>query len=193
MPNFNSIIDIKEFFNRHNGIQRSNRYSVSFVNLPAELPVVPVNDFKCIAATIGSRAIDGVADGLAGYGPGRTVPRSQKFPQGVMLAFPVTTDNFITDFYDKWFNTIYSGGRQRGGDYSTAFQVGYYDQIVAPVQMKINLLDLNGNINRTYTFYEVYPVEALPMELSMMDTNKFATYQVLMFYRDFTFTPGPAI
>ena len=193
MANTNSIIEIKEFFQRHGGMQRSNRFNLSFVNLPAALPKIPLNDFKISAATIGARAIDGAADGLAGYGPGRTIPRSQKFPQGILLTFPVTNDNFIMDFYDKWFNTIYSGGRQRNGDYATAFQVAFYDEIVAPVQMKIDLLDLNGNINRTYTFYEVYPIEALPIELSMMEPNKIALYQVLMFYRDFTFTPGPAI
>ena len=53
--------------------------------------------------------------------------------------------------------------------------------------MKINLLDPNGNINATYEFYEVYPVECLPMELNMVKNDLYSVYQVLMMYRDFNF------
>jgi hypothetical protein len=187
--NNNSILTIKDFFDRHQGLQRSNRFSMSFLNLPKTLPIVDNIDFNPISVTIGSRAIDGVADNLAGYGLGRTVPRSQKFPQGVLLAFPITSDHFITDFYDAWFNAIYSGGRQQG-DYTKPYQLSYYDDIIYNTQMNINLLDLNGNINRTYSFYEVYPIECLPLELNMIENNKYSVYQVLMMFRDFTFTKG---
>ena len=186
-PNNNSILTIKDFFDRHQGLQRNNRFSMSFFNLPSGLPALPNKDLNPIAITIGSRAIDGIADNLAGYGPGRTVPRSQKFPQGIMLSFPVTNDNFITDFYDAWFNRIYSGGRQQG-DYSKPFQLSFYDDIIANSQMKIDLLDPNGNINRSFTFFEVYPIESLPLELNMLDTNRYLVYQVLMMFRDFTIT-----
>jgi hypothetical protein len=188
-PNNNSILTIKDFFDRHNGLQRSNRFSMSFVNLPEGLPQLPNQDLNPIAVTIGSRAIDGVADNLAGYGPGRTVPRSQKFPQGVQIAFPITNDHFITDFFDAWFNKIYSGGRQQG-NYSKPFQLSYYDDIIANTQMKISMLDPNGNINRTFTFYEIYPIENLPIELNMLKTNEYSMYQVLMYFRDFTFKSG---
>jgi hypothetical protein len=186
----NSITAIKDFFDRHKGLQRPNRFSMSFNGLPPALSgLVPANDFQPIGVMIGARAIDSVADNLAGYGLGRSVPRSQKFPQGVMLTFAVTNDHFITDFYDTWFNLIYSGGRQRG-TYKTPFQLSYYDDIIAKTQMKINILDPNGNINRIYTFFEIYPIECLPIELSMMKTNDYMTYQVLMMFRDFTFKPG---
>jgi hypothetical protein len=188
-PNNNSILTIKDFFDRHNGLQRSNRFSMSFTNLPAGLPTVPNTDLNPISVVIGARAIDGVADNLAGYGSGRTVPRSQKFPQGIMLSFPITNDHIITDFYDAWFNKIYSGGRQKG-NYATPFQLSFYDDIITNCTMNIDLLDLNGNINRTYTFYEVYPIECLPIELNMLENNKYSIYQVLMMFRDFTFKAG---
>jgi hypothetical protein len=186
MANSNSIINIKDFFDRHKGLQRSNRFSMS-LSLPETLPQISNDDLQPLAVTIGSRAIDGIADNLAGYGLGRTVPRSQKFPQGVLLTFAVTNDNFITDFFDTWFNTIYSGGRQKGY-YGAPFQLSYYDDIILDASMNINLLDLNGNINRTFTFYEIYPIETLPIVLDMIDANKYSTYQVLINFRDFTFT-----
>lgn len=184
MANSNSIINIKNFFDRHKGLQRTNRFSMS-LSLPESLPQVLNEDLYPLAVTIGSRAIDGIADNLAGYGLGRTVPRSQKFPQGVLLTFAITNDNFIPDFFNNWFNAIYSGGRQKGY-YGAPFTLQYYDKIILDAEMDINLLDPNGNINRTYTFYEIYPLENLPLTLDMMESNKYLTYQVLMNFRDFT-------
>lgn len=189
LNNTNSIIAIKDFFDRHKGLQRNNRFALSFLNLPGALPQIPNSEFNPIAVTIPGRAIDGVADNLAGYGRGRTIPRSQKFPGGVLLAFPVTNDHMITDFFNTWFNLIYSGGRQKG-NYASPFQLSYYDDIIYKSQMNVDLLDPNGQINRTYQFYEVYPLECLPMELNMMDTNKYSVYQVLMMFRDFNFVQG---
>lgn len=188
-PNNNSILTIKDFFDRHNGLQRSNRFSLSFVNLPEGVPAIPNEDLNPIAITIGARAIDTIADGLAGYGPGRTIPRSQKFPQGLLMTFPITNDNFITKFFNSWFNRIYSGGRQLG-NLNTAFRLEYYDTIVANTQMKISLLDPNGNPNITYTFYEVFPLECLPIDLNMLKTNEYSTYTALMFFRDFSVQDG---
>lgn len=186
MANTNSIINIKNFFDLHGGLQRSNRFSMS-LRLPPALPQVLDSDLYPIAVTIGARAIDGIADNLAGYGLGRTVPRSQKFPQGVLVTFPITNDNFISDFFNSWFNAIYSGGRQRGA-INVPYQLSYYDDIILNAEMDINLLDLNGNINRTFTFYEIFPIESLPIELNMIDANKYSTYQVLINFRDYTFT-----
>jgi len=182
----NSIIGIKDFFSRHRGLQRSNRFSMSFLNLPRKIPQLENFDLNPLSIAVSGRAIDGVADNLAGYGLGRTVPRSQKFPEGVMLNFPITNDHQITYFFNEWFNAIYAGGRQKG-DYTKPFQLSYYDDIIYNTQMNINLLDPNGNINATYEFYEVYPVECLPMELSMLKNDLYSVYAVLMMYRDFNF------
>ena len=182
----NSIIGIKDFFSRHRGLQRSNRFSMSFLNLPRKIPQIENFDLNPLSVTISGRAIDGVADNLAGYGLGRTVPRSQKFPEGVMLNFAITNDHQITYFFNEWFNAIYAGGRQKG-DYTKPFQLSYYDDIIYNTQMNINYLDPNGNINATYEFYEVYPVECLPMELNMVKNDLYSVYQVLMMYRDFNF------
>lgn len=183
----NAINNIKLFFDRHQGIQRNNRYAVSFQGLPASLPQISPDDLKVNSVDMASRAIDAVADNLIGYGNGRLVPRYQKFVGGVLLTFPVTNDNFIVSFFNTWFNTIYSGGRLRGAT-SVPFQLQYYDDIIYPCRMKVDVLDPNGNINRAFTFFEVYPVENLPISMNMADNNKFLTYTVLMNYREFSVT-----
>jgi hypothetical protein len=185
-PNANSIIGVKEFFDRHNGLQRSNRFSVTFNNLPEGLPEVAPTDYKVESVAMAARAIDSVSDNLAGYGSGRAVPRSQRFIPGVLLRMPVTGDNFILDFFNSWFNIIYSGGRIKG-DYNTPFVLKYYDDVVLNCSMDVKILDLNGKTTRKYTFYEVYPIECIPVELAMSEPNKFMSLQVLLNYRDFTF------
>jgi len=185
----NSITFIKDFFDRHNGLQRSNRFSLSFINLPDAIRPPDNTEINPISVTIGARAIDGVADSLAGYGGGRTVPRSQKFPQGILMSFPITNDHFITTFFDRWFNALYSGGRQRG-NLQQAFQVGFYDDLISNTQMKLTLLDLNGEPNATFTFFEIYPVETMPIVLSMLENNEYSVYSVLILFRDFNFNVG---
>jgi len=180
----NSINDIKSFFDRHNGLQRNNRFSVSFPSLPQALNKPPAEDFQTLAVAMGARSIDVIADNLIGYGPGRYVPRYQKFVGGVMLNIPVTNDNFIIDFFNQWFNLIYAGGRVKGNE-TNPYQLSYYNDIIYPSQMHIRLLDPNGNVNRIFKFYEVYPLESLPLELYMEKTNDYLIYKVMMNYREF--------
>lgn len=178
----NSINNIKQFFDRHQGLQRPNRFSLEFAGLPSSLSEsVPNEDLQLLGAVMGTRSIDVMLDNLAGYGFGRAVPRSIKYPGGVLLTFPVTGDNFIIRFFENWFNSLFPqnlNGRQ----------VQYYDTLVKPVTMKINILDLNGNKKSTYNFYEVYPLETLPVEFKMDDKNSFLTLQVLMNFRNFILT-----
>lgn len=187
MTTENTITTVKNYFDRHNGLQRSNRYSLSFSGLPSGLPQQAADDFKAKSVSMGARAIDSVSDNLAGYGSGRAVPRSQRFIPGVLLTFAVTNDNHILDFFNAWFNKIYSGGRLKG-NLSTPFQLSFYNTTVYNCQMTVKLLDPNGGVNRKFTFYEVYPIENIPMEVSMLEVNKFMTFQILMNFREFTFT-----
>lgn len=184
MADPNTILSVKEFFDRHGGIQRANRFSIAFNGLPAGLPSINPADFKVESVAMAARAIDSLADNLAGYGSGRSVPRSQRFVPGVLLNFPVTNDTFILDFFNSWFNLIYSGGRIKGNQ-DTPFVLKYYNDTVYNCSLDVNLLDMNGVLNRKYTFYEVYPIENIPVELSMSKPSTILTYQVLLNYREF--------
>lgn len=181
----NSITNIKEYFTRHNGLQRVNRYSISFENIPISISGASLqdDDFQPLNVTIGARALDAVADNLSGYGPGRAVPRAQKFIGGVFLAFPLTNDLHIMKMFDAWFNRIHAGYKQ-----GRNFTVDYYDATIKNCNMTVKLLDPNGNANMSIKFFEVYPLETQPIEFTMLENNKYAIYQVLMNYREFVYS-----
>jgi hypothetical protein len=182
MPN-NSITNIKDYFGAHGGLQRNNRYQVYFENLPSGIGYPgDIKNIQAMNVTIGARAVDAVADNLSGYGPGRAVPRTQKFIGGVYLAFPVTNDNHILKMFNNWFNLLYSGPKSGG-----SFTVNYYDDYVKKANMVVQILDPNGGINSTVRFYEVYPLETQPLEFTMVRNNEYSIYQVLMNYREFKF------
>jgi hypothetical protein len=189
MPNNNSILSIKNYFQRHGGLQRTNRFDISFSNLPpAADRLVDREEFYPIeAVTIGNRAIEGIADNLSGFGPGRIQPRSQIFANGVLLTFSVTNDNHIIKMFNAWFNYLYSGGRvaTNGANPYQKYFVPYYNDAVYPVTMTVRLLDPNGNTNTSFKFYEVMPVEQQsPILLDMTKPNTYMSYQVLMNYKD---------
>lgn len=183
MPNLdNTISSLKNYFTQHKGIQRPNRYSISFINTPNSSfkdPEYVVDEFL-----LNQRAIDHVADDLSGYGVGRLIPRSQSFAHGFAVTFPVTGDNRTLLFFNDWFNAIYSGGYSVGS-YNTPFKLAYYDDIVKNCKVILNLLDLNGNVVSRYTFNEVFPVETTPIRVSSVAPDPYLRYTVVFNYRDY--------
>lgn len=177
----NSITTIKDYFERHGGLQRNNRYQVYFENLPNILRYpYDVTNIQALNVTVGARALDAIADSLTGFGSGRAVPRSQKFIGGVFLAFPMTNDNHILKMFNDWFNIFYSGYKTQKN-----FVVSYYDDFVKNTNMVVQVLDPNGKVNATMRFYEVYPLETQPLEFTMMKNNEYNIFQVLLNYREF--------
>lgn len=186
MPN--TITTLKDYFSRHNGLQRLNRFDVSFSGLPGGVQnyVDSQNFYPVNYASIGSRLIDGIADNLSGYGSGRIQPRSQKFSGGVMLAFAISNDNHLLKMFQAWFNYLYSGSRlSPSGNLGARFVVPFYNDSVFPATMTIRALNPNGDVNTTFTFYEVMPVETQPIEFTMLKNNDYLNYQVLINFREY--------
>jgi hypothetical protein len=181
----NSIISLKNYFKRHKGIQRPNRYSISFRNLPAGVRYQD-SDYIVDEFLLNQRAIDHVADNLSGYGLGRLLPRRQRFANGFAASFPVGGDNNIMLMFNDWFNAIYSGGYS-GGGYAAPFRSSYYDDVVKNCSVILKVLDLNGNTASTFTFYEVFPTETYPIKLnSISGGDPYMKYNVIFNYRDYS-------
>jgi hypothetical protein len=200
VPN-NSITEIKDYFSRHDGLQLANRFRVSFSGLPANLRLNDGSNTSFVQAeymAIGPRSINTVQDNLTGYGNGRFVPKSQDLLSGgfgVQLIFPVTNDQHLIKFFNDWFNTFYKGPRNTGAvgsngsgavpSFLNSYIVPYYDSIVKNATMDVEMLDPNGNVNSTMFFYEVFPVETQPVEMSMAFTDKYVRYAVTFAYREY--------
>lgn len=188
MPNLNSIQTIKQYFHNHNGLQLTNRFTVQFFNLPGNI-ATNTAEYQAEYMALGPRAINTVQDNLTGFGGGRFVPRSQTFLGGgfgVQLIFPITNDNHLLQLFDKWFNMFYRGYNvpAPGSNSAPTFSINYYNTTVRNCSMTVNMLDPNGGINNTTTFYEVFPVETQPIEFSMATVDKYLRYAVTFAYRD---------
>ena len=177
----NSIQTIKDYFDRHQGIQLSNRFLVKFFNVPS---FNGIPEIQAQSLEMAPRTILNIKDNLQGYGQGRYVPRYQELlAQGIIITFPVTNDNFILDFFNRWFNYFYSSKFNS----NRPFVLPYYDDAVAKTQMEVHLLDPNGNINTRMIFTEVFPVETLPYQLSMRTENSYLSYSVTFGFRDLVY------
>jgi len=187
MPLNNTIQSLKDYFSGRDGLQRSNRFSVSFENVPNGIARYQDKEYLADEFLLQQRVIDQLADNLTGYGIGRLLPRRQRFANGFNIAFPVSGDNRIVLFFNDWFNSLYSGGYSSGGNYPAPFSLPYYDDVVQPVNVNVNLLDLNGNIKTQFTFNEVMPVEMLPIKMTQTVTNEYLRIALTFNYRDFIY------
>ena len=188
----NSIEVIKTYVQSNGGLQRPNRYRVQFLNLSE--PVAGLFDGNGItersffsgSAIFGGRATDVVYDALSGYGFGRMVPKSTRYIGGLVLTLPVTGNQWVLRFINRWFDLLY-GNASVDAYRTNTFTVPYYDDIVRSCKMRVSLLDMNGDEvpGGNYIFTEVYPIEAMPIELNMSNVDKFLTTQIVFNFRNY--------
>lgn len=182
MPLNNSIKSVKDYFSSRQGIQRANRYSLSFSGFPEGLSALTSYlepEYISDEILIGERAIDHVSDNLPGYGLGRLVPRRQRFANGVTIVFPVAGNNKILKLFDTWFQAIYGVGKNGQG-----FYVRYYDDTVKGVTLRVKILNLNGNTVSQFRFTEVFPTQSLPVKFSSAGAEPYLRYGVTFNYRE---------
>ena len=192
LPNLNSIDNIKNFFASHNGLQLSNRFIMTITGLPQAISQNGTVEIQAEQVEWGPRALYFIQDSLSGYGNGRLVPRSQHIlasgSNGIVATFAVTNDNYILDFFNRWFNYFYSSYQNNN---ERPFILPYYDFAVAPVTIRLSLLDPNGYKNSETTFFEVFPVETQPLFMSMMKADNYMRYVVTFGFRDFVMNFNP--
>ena len=186
MPN--SIETIKTYLTDNGGLQRPNRYKVQFLTPPPGVVSFNASDNNSFFANnvaFGARATDVTYDALSGYGFGRMVPKATRYIGGVMMTVPVTGNQWVLQYMNDWFDSLYGKGNNQFTPNS--FSVPYYDDFVRPVTMKVSLLDNNGDpvIGGAYIFNEVYPIEQMPINLDMSIVDKFLTLQIIFNYRNY--------
>lgn len=188
----NSIETIKTYIQSNGGLQRPNRYRIQFLNLSEPVAGlfngngITERSFFSNSAIFGARATDVVYDALSGYGFGRMVPKSTRYIGGLVLTLPVTGNQWVLRFINRWFDLLY-GNSDVDAFRSNTFTVPYYDDVVRNCRMRISLLDMNGDEvpGGNYVFTEVYPIEVMPIELNMANVDKFLTTQVVFNFRNY--------
>lgn len=188
LPNTNQIDVIKNFITNNDGIQRANRYEMSFSlpNLATVFGDYPTNTDITLypaAVSFGARAINYVYDNLQGYGYGRAVPNSSKYVGGIVLTFLVTGNLKVMNMFYDWMDLFYQ--KQNQSKYLTTV---YYENTVQYSTATLKFLNLNGvaSANKSiWQFKEVYPVECMPIELSAK-TDTPLLFQVVLNYKTIT-------
>jgi len=192
-----SIASLKDKISAAGGLQRNNRFYVSFNG-----PVAPFADENgselstdrtpknYIAETVlfPSVTMTTQADGLAGPGLGRTSPRGLYYKDGLLMTFPVFGNWKLVEGIETWIKSLYyqnSGSPQ-------VWITEYYDtpqnftQSIKNSSLAVNVLDLNGDVKAVYNFTEVFPVEIVPLQLSTMTTNEYLKLTVRFAFRNYT-------
>ena len=188
MPVNMTIQDLKDKVTASGGLQRSNRFYVEIVG-----PVAPFTTqnnqstpTQYIAETVlfPDISITTQADGLAGPGLGRTVPRGLAFKDGLLITFPVFQNWNLVKGFDNWLKKMYY---RAGGPDDGTWVTEYYNEIGTPSHyVKVIALDMNGNPAATYTFNEAFPVEIAPLQFSAMDNNQYLKVMVRFAFRRYT-------
>lgn len=186
-----SIAALKQKITEAEGLQRSNRF---LVTIDSELFEDGNED-----AADGSRkgyyaeevllpniSLTTQADGLAGPGAGRTVPKGLSYKGGVYITFPIFGDLIFLNSMNAWMKTLYY---QNQGNPSV-WVTNYYENTIQSASSKVtvDLLDVNGVTKGRYQFIEAFPVEIAPIRFSAKTRNDYATMIVRFAFREYTFT-----
>ena len=195
MPVNMSIASLKDKISAAGGLQRNNRFYVSFngpvdpfIQRPGQSEDDTPTQYIAETVLFPSVTMTTQADGLAGPGLGRTSPRGLYYKDGLLMTFPVFGNWQLVEGIETWIKSLYyqnSGSPQ-------VWITEYYDtpqnfsQSIKNSSLAVNVLDLNGDVKAIYNFTEVFPVEIVPLQLSTMTTNEYLKLTVRFAFRNYT-------
>ena len=154
-----SISNFKTLFNKHGGIQKTNRWSVSgFSNAPAATG--GIDDVE-MSSMIQDLAFPGRQITSTGYDMFRN---SSEMPTGYVnsqltISWILTGDLFVKTFFEKWLELIVD---------PESYLVAYQDTYTLPL-LSINLHDTTGKIKKTVQIDSVYPKSMKELALTSGD------------------------
>lgn len=179
--------DIINLIGSKNGIQRKNKFSVTF---SANCNTFSIDQGSRILPAIymnfGQKGVELTPDRLTGPGLGRNIPTNPTYEssQGLLIRFPIEQDWFNYKLIQNWLNAL-----TPGSTVVTAAQ--YYDNCAKTGKVFVNALTYNGNNACVFEFNEAFPVNILPLEFDSSPDSGNATFDVIFNFRTYTVTPTP--
>jgi len=181
----NSINHIKDLINNAGGLQRSNRYNVSFY-APSEQVV---NTFPAQKVIFGGRQIVTNADRQPGPDMGRMIPINigyGKDDASLLITFIVEQNWQTYKRIETWMNSLVNDGSNPDlGFYGFSFARPYND-FARPGWVSVECLDMNGNTKATFFFREAFPIKVQPIDMRADITDQFLTFDVLFNFRTYS-------
>jgi len=182
----NSIEHIKTLIEAAGGLQRINRYNVTYYSPASDVN----NSIPAHKIVFGGREIFTLADTLPGPDKGRMIPVGigyGKEEATLLVTFPVEQNWNTYKQIEDWMNTMVNDGSNP--DFFYGFSFGRpYDEYARLGTMWVECLDMNGNIIKTFTFREAFPVKLTPLQMQADISNQFLTFDVLFNFRTYSVT-----
>ena len=178
--------DIINLIGTKNGIQRKNKFSVTFsatcstFNIDVSARILPA-----IYMNFGQKGVELTPDKLTGPGLGRNIPTNPTYEssQGLLIRFPIEQDWYNYNLIQNWLNALSGSG--------TVTSVQYYDACAKTGKVFVDALTYNGNSACRFQFNEAFPVNILPLEFDSAPDTGNLTFDVIFNFRTYTVTPIP--
>jgi hypothetical protein len=178
----------------HNGIQRKNKFSVTFNCTNCNGVVLNSQDsIPAIYMNIGQRGVELTPDRMTGPGIGRNIPTNPTFEsdKGLLLRFPIEQDWKTYKLINDWLGNlaITTAGQGSGQPESgTVTAARYYDDCAKNGTVTVKAERYNGNVACTFTFTEAFPALILPIDFDAEANTGNSTFDVIFNFRTYSVT-----
>lgn len=174
----------------HNGIQRKNKFSVTFQTTCLGLNISSEGDLQSIPAiymNIGQRGVELTPDRMTGPGIGRNIPTNPTFEsdKGLLLRFPIEQDWRTYKTINDWIGKL---AVTNAGSFNITTAANYYDACAKNGTVIVKAETYNGIPACTFTFNEAFPALILPLDFDAEVNSGNSTFDVIFNFRTYTIT-----
>ena len=175
----------------HNGIQRKNKFSVTFETTCLGDEISSEGDdlesIPAIYMNIGQRGVELTPDRMTGPGIGRNIPTNPTFEsdKGLLLRFPIEQDWRTYKTVNDWIGKL-APINEFDSELVTA--ANYYDDCAKKGIVTVVAETYNGSAACTFTFNEAFPALILPLDFDAEVNSGNSTFDVIFNFRTYTIT-----
>jgi hypothetical protein len=175
----------------HNGIQRKNKFSVTFQTTCLGDEISSEGDdlesIPAIYMNIGQRGVELTPDRMTGPGIGRNIPTNPTFEsdKGLLLRFPIEQDWRTYKTVNDWIGKL-APINEFDSELVTA--ANYYDDCAKNGIVTVVAETYNGSAACTFTFNEAFPALILPLDFDAEVNSGNSTFDVIFNFRTYTIT-----
>jgi len=180
------VSTLLNFFQKSSGFQQTNRFKV-LIDPPTDITtsgfVIP--PLFATMVQIPGQVINYFSDSMSPSASLIDIPVKREYDNRFIIDFIVDKNWNTREFFDKWIDLMFiDKGTNRNGKGSQFLE--YYQKITGKIT--IQPLDVNNNINKTFTLYGAWPSTILPTQMMNDAPNSYLTLTVDMNYRYYTIT-----
>jgi len=175
----------------HNGIQRKNKFSVTFQTTCLGDEISSEGDdlesIPAIYMNIGQRGVELTPDRMTGPGIGRNIPTNPTFEsdKGLLLRFPIEQDWRTYKTINDWIGKL-APINEFDSELVTA--ANYYDDCAKNGIVTVVAETYNGSAACKFTFNEAFPALILPLDFDAEVNSGNSTFDVIFNFRTYTIT-----